>query len=169
MFVLHLIGPPRLEVANDAAPWPLERKDAAWLAVLALQGGTSHDTLAGWLWPDVPQKTANLNLRQRIFRLRHETGQELLQAADVVLPLPELQCDAALDPVAGADEAPLLASLAYDDCPVFADWLRLQRDASRRWAPETGSRQCRRPAASAVWRRRPATASAASHSPRQAG
>jgi len=41
--------------------------------------------------------------------------------------------------------------------------------ASRRWAPETGSRQCRRPAPSAVWRRRPATASAASHSPRQAG
>jgi len=142
MLVLRLIGPPRLEAANDAAndaaPWPLERRDAAWLAILALQGGTSRDTLAGWLWPDVPQKTADLDLRQRIFRLRRKTGQEPLQAADVVLLLPELQCDAALDPVAGADEAPLLASLAYDDCPVFADWLRLQRDARRqRWRETT--------------------------------
>lgn len=135
---------PALRMAAEGAGWlPLERKDAALLAVLALDGPTPRDTLAAWLWPSVPLKQANLSLRQRIFRLRRKTGHELvrtgvtLSLADPVhVAVEAAPADRAVAAAAGADGARgpdaartgLLAGLDYADCPQLAEWLRLQRE-----------------------------------------
>lgn len=121
---LHLAGRPRLQPAAGE-PFALERKDAAWLAVLALEGPFARDTLAAWLWPEVARKTANTSLRQRIFRLRKRAGHDLVQAAETVALLP----DVTVADEEGATE--LLAGLEYADCPDFADWLRRRRDLWR--------------------------------------
>ncbi|MBP7668809.1 MAG: hypothetical protein KA774_18330, partial [Burkholderiaceae bacterium] len=50
------------------APRPLERKHAALLAWLHLEGPTPRGRLAGLLWPDVPEDRARGNLRQRLLK-----------------------------------------------------------------------------------------------------
>jgi DNA-binding SARP family transcriptional activator/tetratricopeptide (TPR) repeat protein len=104
---------------DEADARPLERKDAALLALLAIDGASPRDRVAAWLWPEVPAKTAAGSLRQRIFRLRKRLGHELLRAADVVVLLPDVA------PLTEGGEP--LAGLDYADCPEFAAWLERQR------------------------------------------
>lgn len=140
---LRLFGPPALAVdanpEDSSAPqWmPLERKDAAWLAMLALDGPCPRDRLAAWLWPEVPLKTSAGSLRQRIFRLRKRTGHDWVLAAEMVQLQADVQTDAAsghapetLLTVTGAS-AMLLAGLDYADCPEFSQWLQRQREHHR--------------------------------------
>lgn len=122
---LRLLGMPILAGGRDAEPAALERKDAALLAVLALQGPTARDTLAEWLWPDVPLKTANLSLRQRIFRLRRKTGHELLQTGQTLALAEGVSADVHSNESAAGE---LLAGMLYADCPALAEWLRQQRE-----------------------------------------
>ncbi len=100
---------------------PLERKDAAWLAVLVLDGATPRDQLAAWLWPEVARVTATGSLRQRIFRLRRRLGHALVQAGERVALLPEVV-------LAPAGDGQLLDGCDYADCADFADWLARQRE-----------------------------------------
>ena len=53
----------------------LERKHAALLAYLRLEGATPRGRLAGLLWPEVGSERARGNLRQRLSRLRQEAGE----------------------------------------------------------------------------------------------
>ncbi len=129
MPTLQLIGTPALLVPGQAA-LPLERKDAALLAILALDGATARDTLASLLWPDVPLKTANTSLRQRVFRLRKRSGQDLVQTGDRLALMPPLAVEPALR-AAQTAEVPvgdLLGSFSYSDCGQLADWVRVQRE-----------------------------------------
>ena len=92
---IHLLGNPRWQGAERSGS--LGRLDAALLAVLALEPDTPRDRVASWLWPGSPLRGANVNLRQRLFKLRRATGHALVDAgatlrlaagvvADVAMP-----------------------------------------------------------------------------------
>ena len=130
MLKLRLIG--RAAIADSSRTHLLEAKDAAWLAVLALDGPTARDALAAWLWPQAGLKNANGNLRQRIFRLRRRIGHELIDAGDTLALLPDVACDArdtANDAARDGNhnDEGLLAACEVDDCPELAAWLERQR------------------------------------------
>lgn len=131
MVKLRLIGTPAL-VAAGGSSVPLERKDAAMLAVLALDGATARDTLAAMLWPDVALKTANVSLRQRVFRLRKRSGHELVRTGEAIALADGVAADltAAGAPAETLLSGELLGGFSYADCATLADWVRLQRE---RW------------------------------------
>ena len=71
---LALMGSARLEIGGTSlAP---ERKAAAVLAYLAVEGPTPRTRLAGLLWPDSEEATARNNLTQTLRRLRLATAAE---------------------------------------------------------------------------------------------
>lgn len=119
---LLLHGVPAI-ARTGGAPLPLERKDAAWLALLALEGALPRERIAAWLWPASTPRAAAGSLRQRIFRLRRRLGHDLVRAGDSVQLLPGVR----LVPAEGA----LLAGGDYADCPEFATWLEQAREAQR--------------------------------------
>lgn len=62
---------------------PLERKAAALLAYLALEGPTPRERLVGLLWPDTQSQSAALNnLRQALSRLRKLLELDYIQGGD---------------------------------------------------------------------------------------
>src|SRR5918911_547238 len=63
---------------HDGSSVPLGRIDAALLAVLAIEGGTTRQRLLQLLWPDDEPESARNALRQRLFRLRQAIGAELV-------------------------------------------------------------------------------------------
>ena len=113
-----------------------ERKTAAVLTFLALEGTTTRSKLAGLLWPDSEEATARNNLAQVLRRLKKATEQELVVGSDL-LSLKGLEVDAAklkvLSFEGGYSElleltGELLSPHDYDDCPDFADWLFAERE-----------------------------------------
>jgi DNA-binding SARP family transcriptional activator len=108
---------------DEAGARALERKDAAWLALLALDGPSPRERIAAWLWPEAAPRTAAGSLRQRVFRLRRRLGHDIVRAADIVALLPDVS------PL--LDGGVLLAGLDYADCPEFAAWLQRQREMQR--------------------------------------
>jgi DNA-binding SARP family transcriptional activator len=112
-----------------------ERKTAALLSYLALEGATPRSKIAGLLWPESGETVAKGNLRQVLSRLKKMTGAELVKP-DNLLSLQGLEVDAATLKVlafSNNDEAlnpkgELLAAYDYDDCPDFADWLFAERE-----------------------------------------
>ncbi len=132
---LVLLGLPRLARDVPPASLRLSPKDAALLAVVALDGPVAADHVASLLWPDVDAHKADTNLRQRLFRLRREcaaavvdTGSLLQLAADVDTDLRAGLARIDADPQAARDE--LLGDLEFDDLPDLAGWLRTARS---RW------------------------------------
>ncbi|HWI10933.1 MAG TPA: BTAD domain-containing putative transcriptional regulator [Burkholderiaceae bacterium] len=113
----------------------LERKAAALLARLALEGAESRAALAALLWPDAAPAQARNSLRQRLFRLQHASGCEFVLGADdlhlaegVTHDLDGARAALQLDPQAGAGE--LLGALDYSDSPALAEWVEMARE---RW------------------------------------
>lgn len=133
---LKVLGDARL-VGGELSLRP-ERKTAAVLAYLALEGPTPRSKLAGLLWPDSEEATARNNLAQLIRRLKKATGETLLSGSEV-LSLSGLEVDAARLSVlafAGSEAllepaGELLAVYDYDDCPDFSDWLLAERERLR--------------------------------------
>lgn len=131
---LALLRTPQLR-RSDGAVHPLSRKDAALLAVLALDGSCARDTLAAWLWPAASPAQARASLRQRRFRLARAAGGALVEgeerlqlAAGVATPAEALDAALRADPQALAGE--WLEGQAYDDCPALEAWLLQARE---RW------------------------------------
>jgi DNA-binding SARP family transcriptional activator len=154
---VSLLGTPQL-VLPDGDVHPLERKDAALLALLALEGSMARARVAALLWPDADGEAARANLRQRLHRLRKRVGADLVSAHGDVLCLADaLTHDLAAGPAAAgprsaratpapaardqaADEAPaalivasaeLLAACDYGDCEALAAWLDAARNKRR--------------------------------------
>ncbi|PYE55444.1 BTAD domain-containing putative transcriptional regulator [Deinococcus yavapaiensis] len=135
----HLFEPVVLE-GPDGARLAVERKTAACLAYLALEGPTTRARLVGLLWPTSPEATARNNLSQLLRKLRLATGQEWVAGADILTLSADLVVDALeardlytrgrhaefLDRAGG-----LLGGLVYDDCPELEDWLLSEQE---RWA-----------------------------------
>ena len=112
---------------HDAgSPHALERKHAALLAWLWVEGPTPRSRLAGLLWPEASEERARGNLRQRLLKLRQEAGDLLDDQAGLLRLKPGVRVDPPDPP-----GATLLQALEFDDCEVFARWLDGQREASR--------------------------------------
>ncbi|MFT3665848.1 hypothetical protein [Piscinibacter sp.] len=133
---LLLLGTPRL-LRDDAssAVVRLSVKDAALLAIVALDGPVAAERVAALVWPGADTRKADTSLRQRLFRLRREcgaaivaSGSRLALAEGVATDLAATLARIATDPDAGRDA--LLGDLAFDDWPELADWVR---QARTRW------------------------------------
>jgi DNA-binding SARP family transcriptional activator/tetratricopeptide (TPR) repeat protein len=135
MIQLHLLAVPAL-VRRSGVPIALERKDAALLALLALDGPVPRARAAALLWPDAEPHKARNNLRQRLFRIRRSAGFDMV-VDDSALALAEgvdhdltaLPARLASDPSAAAGE--LLGAFGYEDCEEFDDWVRSARERIR--------------------------------------
>ena len=70
---LHLCGLHRV-VATDGTCVVLERRDAAMLALLAIEGPTPRARVTALLWPDESAEDVRGRLRQRIYALKRKLG-----------------------------------------------------------------------------------------------
>ncbi len=141
---IELLGAPRW-VAGPGAPRYLERKTAALLAYLSLEGATARSRLAGLLWPESSEATARNNLRQLLRRLKELAGTPCVEGREPLRLASGLAVDTALlvvahetrdgERVAGFT-GELLEGLAYDDCAALDDWLRMWRLRLRRMRVE---------------------------------
>lgn len=122
--------------------WRLERKLAAFLAFLSLEGATYRSRLVGLLWPDSPEVTARNNLSQLLRKIRLTTGADLITTGDLLTLSPGIEVDAltlrdlyAQGRYAELLELPgeLLGGLNYDDCPELDDWIRAERERLLEW------------------------------------
>ena len=125
---LRLLGRPELVAADGLRSIALRPKDAALLALVALAGPIQSDHVAALLWPSATGKQADTSLRQRLFRLRRETGMALISSGASMTLEPGLDHDLAatlaqiaLDEHAGRAE--LLGDLDFDDLPDLAAWV----------------------------------------------
>ncbi len=111
----------------------LERKSAAALSYLALEGRTPKPVLMALLWPEANSVAAGSNFRQMLRRLRQSSGEELVLGRGHAELVPHVACDL-VDLKARATggqhaevlshEGAPLAGLDYSDCPEFESWLR---------------------------------------------
>ena len=122
----------------DRAPLRFERKTAALLAYLALEGATPRRVMAGLLWPDSLEATARSNLRQLLRRLRDGAGPDFIVSDDPLILTADIAVDAVqleLSTFAGDDTAvlrsagELLEGLDFEDCSELTDWLLGKREA----------------------------------------
>jgi DNA-binding SARP family transcriptional activator len=137
---LRLLGEPVLHVAG-AAPHALERKDAALLALLAIDGPVPRGRAAALLWPDADDEAARNNLRQRLHRLRKRAGFEVIGTTNDVLRLAdEVEVDLRATGRTAVEAAPdaepiapgdLLGTLDYADCTELNDWIVAARERRR--------------------------------------
>ncbi len=135
-----VLGPARLTGPNTDLL--LERKAAALIAYLALEGATHRARLTLLLWPETRETAARNNLVQLLRKLRVATGAELIVGGELLSLAPAFAVDAlearglvtqgrtaefaALDPS-------LLAGLSYDDCPDLDDWVTAERERWLEW------------------------------------
>lgn len=138
---LRVLGGATLDGPGRAA-WFLERKLAACLAYLTLEGGTPRSRLAGLLWPESPEATARNNPSQMLRKLRLTTGAELITGTDALSLHPELEVDAVQARGAVTQgrlpellrlEGDLLDHLGDDDCPDLGDWWTAERERLLEW------------------------------------
>lgn len=122
--VVTLFGAPSWR-SSGHGPSALSRKDAALFALLAIDGEWPRDRIAAWLWPEVPIRSANLNLRQRLFKLRKTSGHRLIEAAATLRLLPDVVVDVRSGPSARPGE--LLAGHDLGDLPELDEWLQAAR------------------------------------------
>ncbi len=122
--LVQLLGPPQLLTA-DGRRLALERRDAAVLAYLAIEGDTPRARLLELLWPDSEPEAARNTLRQRLFQLKKRAGVELAAGGEVLALANAVASDVG---AASSSIAPLLESQDYSDCPHFSAWLTAQRE-----------------------------------------
>ena len=138
---LRLLGRPELVAPDGGHSIALRPKDAALLALVALAGPIQSDHVAALLWPTATAKQADTSLRQRLFRLRRETGMALVGSGASMTLDPGLDHDLAstleqirVDEHAGSAE--LLGDLDFDDLPELAAWVGAER---RKWGEQRDS------------------------------
>ena len=139
---LHLAHTPRL-VRHDGQTLALNEKDAALLAMAALEGPIQRARVATMLWPggngDDPaaaEKRAQNNLRQRLFRINRFADHEVVTPGATLALSDAVAHDLALDAdrfLADAQSASgeLLGNFSYDDNAELAPWIDRQRQQWR--------------------------------------
>lgn len=139
---LRLVGPPAL--LAGARVHPLERREAALLAMLLLEGPLTRSAAAARIWPDADRVRSRNSLRQRLYKLRGAAGTDVVGTGDPLAPAPGVSHDLAdlagrlaADPAALRGD--LLDGLDYADCGDLAQWVHEAREqwrAARRRALE---------------------------------
>lgn len=124
---LGWLGVPRLD-RGGLRPLALARKDAGWLAYVALNPGVASLRVATLVWPAATERGALNNLRQRVHRLRKLSGARLVEMAETIVLAPDLQADD-LDVTDGSvlDDAEFLVGIDFDPEPELAAWLQATR------------------------------------------
>ena len=134
---LQLRGLPLMTRA-DGRQHALQRKDAALLARLALQGPCARSVMAAWIWPDNDERQARSHLRQRLSRLTRLAGAPLFAGPDPLGLATTVQhdladtrrTDGATATRPGTGPGPeLLGALDYSDLALLDDWLQ----STRQW------------------------------------
>ena len=120
---LLLARTPRLR-RPDGSETALAALDAALLAWLAVEGATGRDRLATLLWPEAGADAARNNLRQRLFRLRRDHGDRLVEGRVTLV----LSDDVSHDLAAAAT---LLGDWLIEAGGELAQWLAQQRRRRR--------------------------------------
>jgi DNA-binding SARP family transcriptional activator len=120
---LHLCGQAQA-VSAQGKRLALERRDAALLALLAIEGPTARTRAMALLWPDEAPEQVRGRLRQRIHALKRRLGVEAIEgnhtlALSTDLPWPGFDQE--------APDAPLLGDHDHADMPEFAQWLHAAR------------------------------------------
>jgi len=131
---LQLAGAPQLQ-RRDGTVRRLERREAALLTLIAIEGPTPRGRAAALLWGDADGEKQRSGLRQRLFQLRRRAGCEVIPAGDVLAlarsvehDLADMALRLADDPDAARGE--LLGELDYSDCPGLDEWVGAARE---RW------------------------------------
>jgi DNA-binding SARP family transcriptional activator len=111
-------------VSSQGPRHPLERRDAALLALLAIEGPTARSRVMALQWPDEAPDQVRGRLRQRIYALKRKLGVEAVEGNHTLALSPGL-------PWLGFDQeqpdAPLLGDDDRADLPEFAQWLQVTR------------------------------------------
>ncbi|ABC80091.1 transcriptional regulator, SARP family [Anaeromyxobacter dehalogenans 2CP-C] len=133
-WTVHLLGAPRL--AGATAMVRLDRRTAALLALLAIDGPQPRSRAAGLLWPESPEKTARANLRQLLRRLREAAGGDLVGAGDPLELSPAVSVDVrgGPRPEEAWPDGRLLDGVDLEEAPELSEWLtgaRRTLDAAR--------------------------------------
>ncbi|AKQ66505.1 transcriptional regulator, AfsR/DnrI/RedD family [Myxococcus hansupus] len=163
----QLLGYARLR-GPDGQGVKLERRAAALLAYLGVEGPADKGAVAGLLWPDSPPATVRNNMRQLLRRLRLLCGgAELVEGDHQQLALsPGLTLDvvrlrravggavppdvlASLSQGAGTG---LLSGLSFDDCDELARWLDGARTAVDGWVRKAREEEVQRRMDTQDWR-----------------
>lgn len=125
---LRLCGSPHWQ-AGLGTPAALGRLDAALLALVVFSDeGFPRDRAAAWLWPTVPLKTAQTNLRQHVFKLRQASGHALLQTGPALRLAPGVATDITS---AAHPQGELLGGFDYGDLEALDEWVRAARERQR--------------------------------------
>ncbi|WP_373048541.1 BTAD domain-containing putative transcriptional regulator [Vulgatibacter sp.] len=106
-------------VTDGGGVLQLERKTAAFLALLATDGPMTRSKVAGLLWADSSEQRARANLRQLLSRLRKQAGGELVGQGEPLRLLPAVHVE--LSPE-------LLGCYEFDDCLELSEWLAAARE-----------------------------------------
>jgi DNA-binding SARP family transcriptional activator len=130
-----VFGRPRI-VSAAGATLDLDRRTAACLAFLGVEGASARAHVSELLWPDAGSGAQRANLRQLARRLRVSFGSEVLTSDDPIVIDVGVHVDVRrfqglsaasdwrnLSEVSGR----LLAGMEFDDCPAFDEWLEQTR------------------------------------------
>ena len=123
--VLLLAGAAHVKLPGQGA-LRLERKQAALLAWLSIEGATPRARLAGLLWPDTTESGARANLRQCLVRLRKAAGEVVLESDGLL----RVSAQCLVEPLRPEDAA-LLEAERFDDLSELSAWLEGQRETRR--------------------------------------
>nr|WP_281377089.1 BTAD domain-containing putative transcriptional regulator [Deinobacterium chartae] len=136
------MGVPSL-IRPDGAAQPLERRTAALLTYLAVEGPTPRSRLAQLFWPDSAEAVARNNLVQALRRLDKLAGTRLVDRSHDLTLSSDVQVDL-VETLRGqpVPETGLirLEGLELDNAPDFMQWLLATREQAHR-AREQASRQ----------------------------
>jgi DNA-binding SARP family transcriptional activator len=113
---LSLLSDPSVRRPGDITPLPLAMRDAAMLAWLALVGPTTRAQMASLLWHGQEEDQARNSLRQRIFQLRRQVGEDMVFGHTVL----QLSLNLEHDLNAGWG---LLGNAQLPECPAIDGWL----------------------------------------------
>ena len=133
-WMLQVVG--GIKLKNGEKYLEPERRTAAILTYLALEGATSRSKLAGLLWLKVEEKRARNNLVQALRRLKQSTQTDLVTGDDTLKLSEDVKVDiATLNILAFQNKYEDLLNTTgellpydYDDLPEFLDWLLLERE-----------------------------------------
>ncbi|PYE48106.1 AfsR/SARP family transcriptional regulator [Deinococcus yavapaiensis] len=141
VFMVQVLGQPSLRDVHGALR-PLERKAAALLAYLAIEGHTPRGRLTSLLWPETREDAARNNLVHLLRKLASLAGVPLVEGRETLALHPEVRVDVQSLFLAGeaasgvplpVARASLLATHDFDDCPELEEWLCAERERLEEW------------------------------------
>jgi TolB-like protein/Flp pilus assembly protein TadD len=168
MPMLKLLGGARLEDDAGVVAGPASHRHAlALLALLAAArpSGISREKLVGYLWPEVPERTARNRLSTLLHRIRQALGRdsvrsvkgELALGRDVISSDLEAFQDALdrgdLEAAAACCTGPFMDGYFLEGSAAFDQWLGTMREELRRSTGEALEKLAHRAEAHGAWDR----------------